>query len=323
MKIGLIFVFLFTFFSYGQNLVPNPSFELYSTCPSTDNSFPVLNWNRVLPIDNSYFTNPYRNSCSTIVGNMVPESFTGNQLAHDGNGYIRTTYAYYNNSDGLSNRTEHFYVRLLENLIPGNEYKFKIHLNVADNSKVSLPGFGAWFVTDSTQYIINNPTIEYKSNVMVYGAPQILFSTAVLDKDNWVLLEANFVAAASYKYMMIGFFNSNPANIIFHDYNNSNHIQNPTFYIDSVSVEEVVKNLSILVNEKLLIEIFPNPTSDILFLGRNDQVLYDVQIYDMNGRFLKKWSAVNKIDTSNFSEGIYLLHIKKDNFETFEKVVKK
>ena len=323
MRASLLFTFLLSIVSYSQNLIPNPSFELYSTCPNSDNSFPVLNWNRVLPVDNSYFSNPYRNVCSAVLGNMVPQSFTGYQNAFDGNGYIRTSYSYYSNTNGLNNKTEHFYVRLLEDLVPGREYKFKIHLNVADNSKVSLPGFGAWFVTDSTQYVINNPVIQYKSNVMVYGTPQVHFSTAVLDKDNWVLLEANFIAAASYKYMMIGFFDANPSSINFHDYNNPNHAQNPTFYIDSVSVEEVAKDLSILENEKFLIDIFPNPTSDILFLGGIDQLLYDVQIYDMNGRFLKEWSGVNQINISNFSEAIYLLRIKKDNSVTFEKVVKK
>jgi OmpA-OmpF porin, OOP family len=71
-----------------QNLVPNPSFEQYDTCPDLLNQIQyAIGWN------NFGNTPDYYNACSQIMN--VPNTQGGYQLAYDGNAYCGVyTFAY-------------------------------------------------------------------------------------------------------------------------------------------------------------------------------------------------------------------------------------
>src|SRR3954465_9815496 len=74
---------MFTFVG-AQNLVPDSSFELYSTCPSTDGQIDfATGWSDPTGTAPDYF-----NSCADVsTGYSVPANDLGTMTAHTGNAY--------------------------------------------------------------------------------------------------------------------------------------------------------------------------------------------------------------------------------------------
>jgi len=74
-----------------------------------------------------------------------------------------------------------------------------------------------------------------------------------------------------------------------------------------------------------LSQIFPNPTSDELSVIVNGVNVYDLQLFDVNGRLVYNEKAVSTqkhtIRTDNLSPGIYNLVIGKYTTEHFKIVV--
>src|SRR5256885_2043368 len=69
---------------YAQNLVPNPGFETYGACPTTDGQIDLaIGW-----IDPTGTGPDYYNSCADISsGYSVPSNNAGTMAAHAGNAY--------------------------------------------------------------------------------------------------------------------------------------------------------------------------------------------------------------------------------------------
>ena len=58
--------------------------------------------------------------------------------------------------------------------------------------------------------------------------------------------------------------------------------------------------------------IYPNPTSDLFFIDANTTDKLNVDLYDVNGRYVFSKSAIGKstIDVTTLNEGVYFLIIK-------------
>ena len=56
-------------------------------------------------------------------------------------------------------------------------------------------------------------------------------------------------------------------------------------------------------NEITSFQIYPNPVDTLLKIDQQG----DYQIYDLNGKLLKKFESTKSIDVSDLSRGIYLL----------------
>jgi len=88
-QITIIFLLLFTCKLTGQvNLVPNPSFEFYDTCPTTPDKikFAVPWFQPNYPQGQYSSSTDYFNSCSTS-SFSVPANSDGYQFARTGQGY--------------------------------------------------------------------------------------------------------------------------------------------------------------------------------------------------------------------------------------------
>lgn len=74
----------------------------------------------------------------------------------------------------------------------------------------------------------------------------------------------------------------------------------------------VGENLSTIDKGLSSLEIYPNPTSDILNI-QTEQKISKIEILDTSGKLLKSNSGSGKtINVSNLSKGIYLIKIYAD-----------
>lgn len=72
------------------------------------------------------------------------------------------------------------------------------------------------------------------------------------------------------------------------------------------------------------IDIFPNPTSDILTIRLNNSYYSDIKLFTTDGRCLIKTHSIGltNIDISNFPSGIYILNICEQNKNHSYKIIK-
>lgn len=80
------------------------------------------------------------------------------------------------------------------------------------------------------------------------------------------------------------------------------------------------------INKKI-ISIYPNPTSDKLFVNTSDVPVSQYEIYDLQGRLVKR-SQINDlssftIEMNDINNGMYLLQIQSANGTSSHKIIKK
>ena len=80
--------------------------------------------------------------------------------------------------------------------------------------------------------------------------------------------------------------------------------------------------------QELAIELYPNPTSDVINIVNTSALqLEGFKIYDMNGRLIREVATTNNhtqtINLSDLSSGVYMIHIYNDQLNTVKRVIKK
>ncbi len=114
--------------------------------------------------------------------------------------------------------------------------------------------------------------------------------------------------------LVIGDYVENKAEIFF-DYN---------FPIETNVATTVFDVLSIAEYDEPRINIFPNPSSDIVYV-RCKSIIESIAVYDVHGRLIKSQQA-NKaeeiVQVSECNSGIYFLKVKTENGEGLKKIVK-
>ena len=92
--------------------------------------------------------------------------------------------------------------------------------------------------------------------------------------------------------------------------------------IDEVSYQ-IAPPVSSTVNvEKNLLNVFPNPTSNVLNIDFTKKNNYSLSFVDINGRILISKNVINNIslDISSFNKGIYFLLVKSDEDFVIKKI---
>jgi len=71
------------------------------------------------------------------------------------------------------------------------------------------------------------------------------------------------------------------------------------------------------------ITLYPNPSSDRVFIKNNNQLINEVWIYDVTGRLISSQSVSNQaIDLTNLKAGIYFIKPNNLNTKSFQ-IIKK
>jgi type IX secretion system substrate protein len=98
-------------------------------------------------------------------------------------------------------------------------------------------------------------------------------------------------------------------------------VSNENCYIDTDCLTFSILGLE----PEMSIEIYPNPTQNILYIGSQSSRPYTLTLYSENGEIIITKSSKNineELDISNLPNGIYLLHISYSTFSQVHKLIK-
>ena len=305
----------------GQNLVPNPSFEIVPQCPAGPGAlYGAPPWFQPATFQgntsNSSSSDVF-DTCTNVNTTGVPLNEFGHQVARTGHSYAGICLA-----EDTFNYREYIEVPLLSPLIANKGYCVQFYVSLADSSKEAISNFGAYFSVDSLLYnsVLQYPTINYVTPQFENPVTNMLN-----DKTNWVLVSGNFIASGGEKFMTLGNFHL-PANT------NSQNVSGGTitmayYYIDDVSVTQCNVGVEELTNSPE-ITISPNPaTTSISITSTNnikeiklinllgeEVIITNYQLRISPSTPLRVTDAVS-VDVSSVSKGIYFVEVTdaKDN----------
>lgn len=206
--------------AHAVNLVPNPSFETYSSCP--DNLGQV---DRALPWDipTTGGSSDYYNSCATgISGVSVPANDFGNQGARTGNGYAGFIVR------PINDYREYITIPLSAPLVASTTYTVEFWLSLCDLSNQSIDRMGAYLSVGPVGPVAGAPTLPYTPQV---ESPANTFLT---DKTNWMQVTGNYTATGGESYITIGNFHDNASTNV--SALGAGSYGGTYYYVDDVSV---------------------------------------------------------------------------------------
>jgi hypothetical protein len=93
----------------------------------------------------------------------------------------------------------------------------------------------------------------------------------------------------------------------------------PAMDIQALSIDDATLNVEI--------KVYPNPTSQLLYVSHPDLTSFQIQIVDMNGKQIYAGTIEKEVplDVSSYTQGMYLITIenKESNKKNTYKIIKK
>lgn len=235
----IVFLFLTACVS-AQNLVKNPSFEVFVNCPERLGNFSsdVVSWS--IPTEGS---TDYFNACSKVMG--TPENFKGSQPVNFGKGYAGL-YLYAPND-----YREYLQVGLVSTLEKGKKYQISFYVSLAERSDFAVKEFGILFSNKMLKLkgkkeISKKKRYEIQSNR--YNYLEIGYSNFYSDTHDWILVNAQFVANGTENYIILGNFNTNARTRMFKI--KKEEKQGAYYYVDMFKVQKIVEKNDKQVNNE-------------------------------------------------------------------------
>ena len=235
MKRLLNIVFLFSQATLAQiNLVPNPSFEQYTNCPTTPGQISyATEWFQPYAWMGSVASGStdYFNACATgISGVSVPNNYLGTKIANSGSAYSGIICF----APDTLNYREYIEVKLFSPMVKNQKYCVEFYVSLSDDSKFSIDAIGAYFSNDT---LINDHSGSVTMPFLIQNSPQISnpIGNLIANKTDWTKISGTYNANGGEQFITIGnFFDSTSINI-------QSEIGSSLwayYYIDDVSVIE-------------------------------------------------------------------------------------
>jgi hypothetical protein len=207
-------------------LVPNPSFESYTTCPTNYGQINyAMGWDYLQAAQSA----EYFNTCSTSSNVSVPKNFLGTnyQLPKMGNAYAGiTTITPYNNLRG------NICTQLSSNLSINNYYLVKMYAVCVQSYKLASNNLALSFSNTLSYTVAPNTTLNLPMHIYKYGNP------ILKDTLNWTEVMGIYKATGNEQYIIIGNFKDSLNTKV--DTINSTAFSYASYYlIDDVSVEPI------------------------------------------------------------------------------------
>lgn len=292
----LIFFLLLPGFSYGQNLVPNWSFEdtISCNCVTGECTELLSDWS-------SFRNSPdYYNACMPpSPWNGVPSNYMGYQYAATGNAYCGL-YAYLD-SFLFNDVRENLGAQLITSLSIGQKYYLSMKVSFTrgpiTNDECATDKLGMLL---TTQFYDN-----FNTKVPTNNFSHLSSNSPITDSTGWTLISGSIIADSSYAYVSVGnFYLDDSLTLV------GNDSCVGYYYVDDVCVSTdsltcfTETGIDEVSNEEELL-IYPNPTTGIFTV---QDVTGEIQVYDLFGRLVLR-SNKKEIDMGSYPKGIYMVRV--------------
>lgn len=294
------------------NLVPNPGFEIFDTCPDWEGQI-----KRAVPWFQPYTplsSSDYFNSCDIGIYSSIPQNFAGEQSARTGSAYVGISMGYFNGN----NVREYIEIELIDTLEAGKKYCISFFVSCGDYSKRACDAMGAYFSTLPLTY--NSPPWGLLSlNAQIEN----IVGNIITDTVGWVEVIDSFIAQGGEKFMTIGNFKSDINTNWITINANAIHLYS-YYYIDDVSVTLCDRIIGIKQFKEEDLRFSPNPTNEIIRINipNEFQEKAVIKIYSVMGELVFIKTFRNDINIEYLSNGIYFLSIESQYGNVIKKFVK-
>lgn len=251
--------------AFAQNLVPNPSFEIFDTCPLyTAQFYRCSTWQS--PTSN---TPDYFNACwdeGWYDSPDVPINRFGSESARTGQAYAGF-FCRYNSGNGR----EYISVKLSDTMVMGSTYCVEFFVTLGDSTWGGINFIGAHFsqTPDTMSNFFYNLPFQ----------PQIEESSVITDTTGWVRISGSFIASGGETYMTIGVFK--PDSMLLYDSIQGNGSGQYTYYfVDDVAVWQC-DTPEIIYSQ---FSLFPNPSNGEFTITGNFPEHTQLIVYDLLGQ---------------------------------------
>lgn len=304
-KIICVLSILYSQVCIAQNLVPNPSFENYDTCPDFEGQIErALGWLNFGGTLQGPATPDYYNGCSIGAWN-VPNGGLCHQSAFNGSAYS----AIYTFAPNVYR--EFVGVRLNQNLIIGLKYFVSIQICMGENFNSGCPSNKIGIRFSTIPFSLADPLVPD-------NFAHVYTDSIINDSINWHTVHGSFIADSTYQYLILGnFFDEAHTDTI--RFNSNSYYS--YYLIDDVCVSidstvcPIISNVT--SNELELTDLYPNPVGKSLTIVFNSLENAEILIYNMLGQVLKKIEMKNErkktIEVAEFKNGYYYLKINYKN----------
>ncbi len=289
----------------GQNLVPNPSFEIIDSCSFgsgaiVDTVAPPWDSPSAGSVD-------LYNTCSTHFYYSVPANGWGFQYPHTGSGYAGGVF--YSNG-GVPGEREYLQVELDSALLPNQKYCASFYVNLTNLAKWGNNNFGMCFSANHV-FVPNYDPLNL--------IPQINDTNIVSDTANWTLVYGQYIAQGGEKYIIIGNFYTDAQTDTIHF--NANGTAGGYYFIDDVNVHCCScdslnhEGINELTNSPEIL-ISPNPATSSITITSSTNIK-EIKVFDVMGCEILSFDNLRmtesvSVDISSISKGIYFLEIQTD-----------
>lgn len=214
--------------TFGQNLIVNPSFEIFNKCPEELGNIndDVFNWSTATEGTTDYF-----NECSVPMG--VPKNFNGSQVSEFGTGYA-----------GLylmapNDYREYLQGELSETMIKGQRYRIGFYISLAEKSNFAISDIGLLFSRNRMEENTRRQLKLSRDKNNSYNFIEVGKGKYYADKSEWMHVQREIVANGTENYFTIGNFknNSNTKTFLTKGVKSAAY-----YYLDMVSVVTVGEN---------------------------------------------------------------------------------
>jgi len=208
------------------NLIPNPSFEINSSCPTGLSSSQIAGvtiWTAPTTGSPDYF-----HVCAvSSTGVSIPVNTFGNQPARTGTAYA-----------GFILRPQNQYREYLETplsapLTAGTVYNVSFYVSLSDASQWAIDKIGAYLSVGSVGPVNNGDVLTL--------VPQVVNPSGnfITNKSDWTLVSGTYVAVGGEDHLVIGNFSDDSASTTITGL--GGFYPGSYYYVDDVSVEKADK----------------------------------------------------------------------------------
>ncbi len=316
MKKSIIILFIALISKLGvtqnQNLVPNPSFEIYSSCPDAHCQIErAIPWFKGCRFGSGYYNSCANSGVAPYVG--VPYNNSCNYLpAKSGNAYA----GIFAELDQYYNTRVYLEVKLTEPLQANTSYYAGFWICMEDCLYLSMDMVGMYFSVDSVWCPQNQiPPVN-----LINAVPQVNNTpgNVLTDTANWTLISGYFKANGGEQYLVIG--NFYPWNQTTWYWTQMQGFPRAYYYIDDVFVYEDSLTTSLPPDGNAGLPdicLVPNPGTNIIRVSSQSPVKEDITLIfqSMDGNtvreiFVPAEGAQEMIDITSLPAGFYLVRVQ-------------